>query len=70
VEFDGGGVAEGVEDAEEEVGGDVGGVAAEDGGDAGAGGGCLISGTLVNGFENAEGKKKQIPHFVRDDKCG
>lgn len=40
MEFDGGGVSEGVEDAEHEVGGDVDGVAVHDGGDAGAGGGC------------------------------
>ena len=36
MEFDFGGVAEGVEDAEEEIGGDVFGVAVHDGGDAGA----------------------------------
>ena len=36
LEFDFGGVAEGIEDAEEEIGGDVFGVAVHDGGDAGA----------------------------------
>jgi hypothetical protein len=36
VEFEGGGVAEGVEDAEHQVGGNVDGVAVHDGGDAGA----------------------------------
>ena len=37
-EFDSGGVVESVEDAEQQVGGDVGSVAVENGGDAGAGG--------------------------------
>ena len=36
LEFNFGGVAEGIEDAEEEIGGDVSGVAVHDGGDAGA----------------------------------
>jgi hypothetical protein len=36
LEGDFGGVAEGVEDTQEEIGGDVFGVAVEDGGDAGA----------------------------------
>ena len=36
LEFDFGGVAEGIEDAEEEIGGDVSGVAVHDGGDTGA----------------------------------
>ncbi len=35
MEFDFGGVAEGVEDAKQEIGGDVSGVAVHDGGDAG-----------------------------------
>jgi hypothetical protein len=38
LEFEFGGVAEGVEDAEKEIGGDVLGIAVHDGGDAGAGG--------------------------------
>ena len=37
LEFESGGVAEGVEDAEEEIGGDVLGIAVHDGGDASAG---------------------------------
>ena len=38
LEFDFGGIAEGIKDAEEEVGGDVFGVAVHDGGDTGTGG--------------------------------
>ena len=36
MEFDFGGIAEGIKDAEKEIGGDVLGVAVHDGGDAGA----------------------------------
>ena len=38
LEFDFGGIAEGVEDAEKEIGGDVFGVAVHDGGETGTGG--------------------------------
>jgi hypothetical protein len=50
VEFDGGGVAEGVEDAEQQVGGDVDGVAVHDGGDAGARGECETGDLSVGEF--------------------
>ena len=43
LEFDFGGVAEGVEDAEQEVGGNIFGVAIHDGGDARAGSACQSS---------------------------
>ena len=36
LEFEFGGIAEGIKDAEEEIGGDVSGVAVHDGGEAGA----------------------------------
>ena len=50
MEFDGGGVAEGVEDAEHQVGGDVDGVAVHDGGDAGARGGSEAGDLCVGEF--------------------
>jgi hypothetical protein len=50
LEFDGGGVAEGVEDAEQQVGGDVDGVAVHDGGGAGARGGGQAGDLMVREF--------------------
>lgn len=58
LEFDFGGVAEGVEDAEEEIGGNVFGVAVHDGGEAGARGTCeardlsMRQAFALNDFDN------------------